>query len=260
MSDPEIRRNLLAGAGVMALAALALVAGTVGRPASPRAEQMAGDPTPLAHGAASPRDPQPEVVIQHVAFSLAPPLETPEVAALLGLLGGTDPALAGLTLADPGLDDLSIQGAIRRVPGAQVHGVMGVITRGGESAGIGVEMTTTDPATGLTTGRREVVVLTSVTVLDDGRLAVSATLRDEDDSTALAVLGRRVGVPLGRTGEAGGALILDPGETAAIRLPGRELNVVFLQIRARSAPAQPADPGSPRAGDPGTRAPGTGGG
>jgi hypothetical protein len=258
MADGARHEPLLWAAGVLGAAALVVVIGLLTPPrarvgASPamadadarRSDGPAMDaaPGPLP----PPLDPQPEITVSHIAFSVPPPFDAPEAAALLERLGGSDPALSGLTRVDPRLDDMSMQRAIREVPGASVHAVMGVIVQGGQSAGIGVEQSATDPVTGITTGRHDVMVVCTATVLQDGRVTVTAALRDERDTSALAVISRQAGLDLGRTGEAEGTLVLNPGERAAIRLPGRELQVVFLTIRAPQPPngvEPPPGPGS----------------
>lgn len=233
MSDSESRLGVRAAGLVLGLAGLAVAAGvlTPGHPGRDPRAPAGRSAAPEAP--AIPRETQPEVVVQHIAFTLTGPLQRPEVAALLNRLGGADPSIRGLVPADPRLDDVSIQRAIMGVPGAERQAVMGVIVRGGQAAGITVESTQTDPTTGVEVGRSEITVLATITVLQDGRLAISASLKDERDTTALAVLGRRLGVPMGQTGEVEDALIVAQGEPVAIRLPGRELRVVFMTISVR---------------------------
>lgn len=236
MSDHETKRSLLIAAAVLGMGALASLAGVL---TPPRPRDPAHDPQAHQSAATSaiPLDPQPEVVLTHVAFSISGSPSTPQVAALLNRLGGADPSIRGLAPADPALDDQSIQRAIAATPGTETHAVLGVIQMGGQQAGIIVETNQTDPLTGLVTGRKQIMVLATPTVLEGGGIALQASLRDEADSTALAVLGRRMGVPLGRSGEVDDALILQPGQPAAIRLPGPELQVVFITFRVRSAQA-----------------------
>ncbi len=237
MPDSDTRRGVQAAGLVLGLAGLAIAAGLLTphdpvRHATRASLERAAETAQVeaARLAQTPVDPQPEVVVQHIAFTLSGSLERPEVAALLNRVGGADPSIRGLVPADPMLDDVSIQREIMGVPGAARQAVMGVIVQGGHAAGITVESTQTDPTTGMEVGRSQVTVLVTVTVLADGRLAISASLRDERDTTALSVLGRRLGIPLGTTGEVEDVLVVQPGEPVAIRLPGSTLRVVFMTI------------------------------
>lgn len=235
MVDPETGRGLRAGAAVLVLAAMACVAGLLAPSGQLQVSVTQHQPEVELHAI----DPQPDVVIRHLSFSLAGPADSSAVISLLARLGGPDPALRGLTIAEPGLDEQSLRRAIAGVPGAQVHGVMSVIVRGGQSTGIGVESATSDPTTGLITGREEVTILATVTVLEDGRLAVSARLTHQRDSSTLAVLSRRAGLALGESGNVADALVLEPGRSAVIRLPGSVLRVVLLTVGVREAELHP---------------------
>ena len=244
--------------GVPALAVVALVVGllTPARPrvASVRSDGEAGsDSAELMsdpNGAGRPElagiralDPQPELFVQHVVIELSQPFDSPEAAALLTRAGGADPTLQGVWPVDPELDVSGVQRAVRGVPTASVKSVMGVIVYGGQAAGVGVEAETTDPTTGVVTGRRSVMVSATVTALEGGKLRVAAALASEHDSNMLEVLGRRAGVDLGESLESDVSIVLEDGQNAVIRLPGPTLRLVFVSPRVSAGLPAPGGEG-----------------
>lgn len=258
MSERETGQNAVAMGAVALLAAAICIIGLAARPSSQHLASLApgalpvapaGVPADAAAGAAAnaaqPLDPQPNIAIGHLSFTIPGRAVSPEGAALLARLGGTDLDLRGLVPADPAWDDMTLQRAIRGVPGAAVDSMMGVLARGGEQTGITCEVTTVDPVTGLEIGQRTVLVETVVTVLEDCTRALTASIRDVHDPSALAVAARRAGVPIGRSDGAEGALLLTPGEPAVIRLPGPRLRLVVIQISVRGETPAPATAQTP---------------
>ncbi|MEZ6234406.1 MAG: hypothetical protein R3B68_09465 [Phycisphaerales bacterium] len=191
-------------------------------------------------------DLQPEVVISATSiFCDDPEAGGEEGAALLSLLGGSDPETSGLMVADPSMDSSQVQRRAR-LPGFSRGGVMGVINHGGQWAGVGSVSTTEDTLTGAVVARRERMVMVRATALEGGLIALDAELRDENDRNALEVVGRRAGIAIGQTESVADSLILEPGQRAVLRLAGSPMQIVLLEVTVRAA--SPA----PEAGDAGS--------